>query len=91
MCVWVAGGLFIQNARGIQIGSNNTLSIRDHESHSRSASSLSNGANSHSLLKETLQMNGKNRILQRGAYFLKIDIFLFFYVMFSTFSPIFCI
>lgn len=60
MCV--AAGLFIQNASGIQIGSNNTLSIRGHESYNSLTSSLSNGANSLSLLKENLQMYGKSRL-----------------------------
>ncbi|XP_038859384.1 receptor-interacting serine/threonine-protein kinase 1-like [Salvelinus namaycush] len=68
------GGLFIQNARGIQIGSNNTLSIRDHESYSRSASSLSNGANSYSLLKETLQMNEDQAVTEEHLDLLRENI-----------------
>ncbi|XP_056149729.1 receptor-interacting serine/threonine-protein kinase 1 isoform X2 [Lampris incognitus] len=48
------GGLFIQNASGIQIGHNNTLSIRNPASlHSFSSSPLCNGA-ANSLLKEDI-------------------------------------
>ncbi|XP_035655677.2 receptor-interacting serine/threonine-protein kinase 1-like isoform X1 [Oncorhynchus keta] len=68
------GGLFIQNARGIQIGSNNILSIRDHKSYSRSASSLCNGANSHSLLKETLQMNEDQAVTEEHLDLLRENI-----------------
>uniref|UniRef100_A0A8C7I8Y0 Receptor (TNFRSF)-interacting serine-threonine kinase 1, like n=1 Tax=Oncorhynchus kisutch TaxID=8019 RepID=A0A8C7I8Y0_ONCKI len=68
------GGLFIQNARGIQIGSNNILSIRDHKSYSRSASSLSNGANSHSVLKETLQMNEDQAVTEEHLDLLRENI-----------------
>ncbi|XP_062285480.1 receptor-interacting serine/threonine-protein kinase 1 isoform X1 [Scomber scombrus] len=48
------GSLFIQNARGIQIGNNNTLSILGYES---SCSLLSTGANSsaNSSIKEAIQ------------------------------------
>ncbi|CAB1326355.1 unnamed protein product [Coregonus sp. 'balchen'] len=68
------GGLFIHNASGIQIGSNNTLSIRDHETYSRSASSLSNGANSHSLLKETLQMYEDQAVTEEHLDLLRENI-----------------
>uniref|UniRef100_A0A4W5KYU6 Receptor (TNFRSF)-interacting serine-threonine kinase 1, like n=1 Tax=Hucho hucho TaxID=62062 RepID=A0A4W5KYU6_9TELE len=68
------GGLFIHNASGIQIGSNNTLSIRDHESYSRSASSLSNGANSQSLLRETLQMYEDQAVTEEHLDLLRENI-----------------
>ncbi|XP_034148712.1 LOW QUALITY PROTEIN: receptor-interacting serine/threonine-protein kinase 1-like [Esox lucius] len=57
-----SGGLFIQNASGIQIGSNNTLSI-GRESYSSSSSSLTNGNSPQSLFKETLQFYGTNMII----------------------------
>ncbi|XP_023866044.1 receptor-interacting serine/threonine-protein kinase 1 isoform X1 [Salvelinus sp. IW2-2015] len=67
-------GLFIQNASGIQIGSNNTLSIRGHESYSSLASSLSNGANSLSLLKENLPMYEDQAVTEEHLDLLRDNI-----------------
>ncbi|KAL0966181.1 hypothetical protein UPYG_G00291980 [Umbra pygmaea] len=68
------GSLFIQNASGIQIGSNNTLSIGRHESYSSLASSVTNGVSSQSLLKDTLQLYEHQAVTEEHLDLLRVNI-----------------
>ncbi|XP_010882425.2 receptor-interacting serine/threonine-protein kinase 1 [Esox lucius] len=69
-----SGGLFIQNASGIQIGSNNTLSIGGRESYSSSSSSLTNGNSPQSLFKETLQFYEDHAVTEEHFELLRQNI-----------------
>lgn len=63
-----AGSFFIHNASGIQIGNNNTLSIRGHDpQHSLLSTSSIGSATSH--LRECISKYGKSLLLKSGGFF----------------------
>ncbi|KAM3850665.1 receptor-interacting serine/threonine-protein kinase 1-like [Diretmus argenteus] len=69
------GGLFIQNASGIQIGHNNTLSIRSPDSiHSLSSSFLSSNGSAISPLKEAIQKYEDHAVTEEHLDLLRDNI-----------------
>ncbi|KAJ8012145.1 hypothetical protein DPEC_G00065630 [Dallia pectoralis] len=69
-----SGGLYIRNASGIQIGSNNTLSIGRRESYSSLSSSHTNGTSPQSLFNDTLQLCEDEAVTEEHLNLLRENI-----------------